>query len=79
MAVAGKATLPMEFSRQEYWSGFPFSSPWDPLNPGIETRSIALQVDALLPEPPGKPTIYIYLPIYNPNPKPTIYTYIVTS
>jgi len=36
----------MEFSRQEYWSGYPFlvkiHSPGD-LNPGIESRSPALR------------------------------------
>ena len=45
----------MEFSRQEYWSGLPFPSPGDLPNPGIEPRSPALQADALLSEPPGKP------------------------
>ena len=29
----------MEFSRPEYWSGFPFTSPGDLPNPGIEPRS----------------------------------------
>ena len=29
----------MEFSRQEYWSGFPFPSPGDLPDPGIELRS----------------------------------------
>ena len=29
----------MGFSRQEYWSGFPFHSPGDLPNPGIEPRS----------------------------------------
>ena len=33
----------MGFSRQEYWSGFPFPSPEDLPNPGIEPRSPALQ------------------------------------
>ena len=28
----------MEFSRQEYWSGFPFPSPGDLHDPGIESR-----------------------------------------
>ena len=28
----------MEFSRQEYWSGYPFPSPGDLPNPGIESR-----------------------------------------
>ena len=35
----------MGFSRQEYWSGLPFSSPGDLPNPGIEPRSPALQAD----------------------------------
>ena len=32
----------MRFSRQEYWSGLPFPSPGDLLNPGIEPISPAL-------------------------------------
>ena len=36
----------MGFSRQEYWSGLPFSSPGDLPNPGIKPRSPALQADA---------------------------------
>ena len=43
----------MGFSRQECWSGWPFPSPGDLPNPGIEPRSPALQADALLSEPPG--------------------------
>ena len=42
----------MEFSKQEYWSGFPFSSPGDLPNPGNEPRSPALQADSLPAEPP---------------------------
>ena len=45
-AVAHQAPLSMEFSRQEYWSGFPFPSPGDLPDPGIEPRSPALQADA---------------------------------
>ena len=37
----------MEFSRQEYCSGLPFPSPGDLPDPGIETRSPALQADSL--------------------------------
>ena len=37
----------MEFSRPEYWSGQPFPSPGDLLNPGIKPRSPTLQVDSL--------------------------------
>ena len=32
---------------QEYWSGLPFPSPKDLHNPGTESASPALQVDAL--------------------------------
>ena len=53
--VAYQATQPMEFSRQEYWSGLPFPSPGDLLNPGIEPGSPALQADILPSELPGKP------------------------
>ena len=44
----------MGFSRQECWSGLPFPSPGDFLDPGIEPGSPALQADALPSEPPGK-------------------------
>ena len=53
--VAYQAPPSMGFSRQEYWSGLPFSSPGDLPNPGIEPRSPALEADALTCEPPGKP------------------------
>ena len=36
----------LEFSRQEYWSGLPFLSPGDLPDPGIESRSPALQADS---------------------------------
>ena len=35
----------MEFSRQEYWSGYPFPSPRDLPDPGIKPGSLELQVD----------------------------------
>jgi len=37
--VAHQAPLPMEFSRQEYWSGLPFPTPGDLSDPGIEPAS----------------------------------------
>ena len=37
----------MEFSRPEYWSGYPFPSPRDLPNPGIKLWPPALQVDSL--------------------------------
>ena len=48
----------MEFFRQEYWSGFPFSFPGDLPDPGIEPRSPAapeLSGGFFTTEPPGKP------------------------
>ena len=51
--VACHALPSMGFSRQEYWSGLPFPSPEALPNLGIETRSPALQADALPSEPPG--------------------------
>ena len=47
----------MEFSKQKYWSGLPFPSPGDLSDPAIEPGSPALQADALLSEPPGKPKV----------------------
>ena len=38
--VTHQAPLSMGFSRQEYWSGLPFPSPWDLPNPGIEPRPL---------------------------------------
>ena len=43
--VARQAPLSMEFSRQEYWSRLPFTSPGNLPNPGIQLRSPAFQVD----------------------------------
>ena len=45
--VACRAPLSMGFSRQEYWSGLPFSSPGDLPDPRIEPGSPALQADSL--------------------------------
>ena len=40
-------SLSMEFSRQEYWSGLPFSSLGNLPDPGSEPGSLALQADSL--------------------------------
>ena len=45
----------MEFSRPEYQSGQLFPSPGDLPNPGIKSRSPALQIFFLPAEPQGKP------------------------
>ena len=54
--VFHQALLSMEFSRQEYWSGFPCLSPGDLSNPRIEPHHLLWQADykftTLLP---GKP------------------------
>ena len=56
-AIVHQAPLSMEFSRQESWSGLPFSSPTDLPDPGIEPGSPVSQGDFFFfftAEPPGK-------------------------
>ena len=53
--VAHQAPLSMEFFRQVYWIGFPVLSSGDLPDPGIKPRSLTLQGDSLMSEPPGKP------------------------
>ena len=53
--AAHQAPLSVEFSRQEYWSGLPVSSPGDLPDPGMEPGSPALQADPLPSEPLGNP------------------------
>ena len=53
--IVHQAPLSMVFSKQEYWSGLPCPLPGDLPNPGIKSRSPALQVGSLPSEPPGKP------------------------
>ena len=50
--------LSMEFSRQEFWSGLPFPTPGDFLDPGIKPiflASPALAADFFTTVPPAKP------------------------
>ena len=47
----------MEFSRPEYWSGYPFPSPGVLPNTGIKPRSTAMQTDSLPAEPQGNPIV----------------------
>ena len=53
-AIARQAPLSMGFSRQEYWSVLPFSSPGHLPNPGVEPGSPTLQADSLPSELSGK-------------------------
>ena len=58
---ARQAPLSMGFSKQEYWSGLPFSSPGDLPNAGIKPESPvspALQADALPLKPSRGSIIY---------------------
>ena len=48
---ACRGPLFMEFSRQEYWNGYPFPSPGELRNPGIKAGSPTLHFPS---ESPGK-------------------------
>ena len=52
----------MEFSRPEYWSGWPFPSPGDLPNPGIETQVSRIAVGFFTSWTTGKPIVAV--PIY---------------
>ena len=58
--VVYQAPLSIGFSRQEYWSGFPFPSPGDLPDPWIKPGSPTLQADTLSSEPLGKPMEFNY-------------------
>jgi len=53
--VAHQAPLPMEFSRQEYWSGLLFPTPGNLPNLGTEPVSPALAHRSFTTTPPGMP------------------------
>ena len=60
--VARQAPLSVGFSKQEYWSGLPFSSPGDLPSAGIKPESPvspALQADSLPLEPLGEASYII--------------------
>ena len=59
--VALQAPLSVRFSRQEYWSGFPFPSPGDLPDSGTEPVSPALAGRFFTTKPPGKPFPWLYL------------------
>ena len=52
--IAHQTPQSLGFSRQEYCSELPFTSPGDLPNPGIEPGS-PIQADSLPPEPSEKP------------------------
>ena len=55
--VALQASLPLGFSRQEYWNGLPFHPSGDLPNPGIKSMSSELASRFFTTEPPAKPKI----------------------
>ena len=60
--VTCHAPLSMEFSRQEYWSGLPFSAPLDLPDPGMELTCLAFPVLAgrfFTTTLPGKPCFLV--------------------
>ena len=63
MDCSPPSSLSMGFPRQEYWSGLPFPSPGDLLNPGNESMSPELQAVSciagrfFIAEPPGEPNL----------------------
>ena len=68
--IVHQAPLSMAFSRQEYWSGLPFSSPGDLPDPGIEPVSPALQADPLSSAPPEKQKDALKIQPPEPHPNP---------
>ena len=61
--IAYQAPLPMEFSRQEYWSGLPFPTPGDLPDQGLNLCLLCLlhwQADSLPLYYLGCPCVYIY-------------------
>ena len=55
--LSPQAPLSMELSIEEYWSGLPFLSPRDFIDPGIELESLASFASAggfVTTAPPGK-------------------------
>ena len=67
MDYSCQAPLSMKFSRQEYWSGLPFSALGDILVPGIKPTSLvssALAGGFFTMKPAGEP-LYICIHFFN--------------
>ena len=60
----------MEFSRPEYWSGYPISSPIDLPDPGIKPGSPILQADTLPAELLSFTLIFHYFSLHLEPPMP---------
>ena len=64
--VVRQAPLSLGFSRQEYWSGFPFLSPGELPHSGIKPASPALAGVCFTTGPPRKPSKCISLALNSP-------------
>ena len=60
--IVHQATLTMEFSRKEYWSGVPFLTPEDLPNPEIKPVFLALTGGFFTTVPPGNPCLNLETP-----------------
>ena len=60
--IAHQDPLSMGFSKQEYWSGFPFPPPGDLPDPGIEPMSLVSCIGQrfFTTVPHGKPHLSVY-------------------
>ena len=61
--VAHPTPLSMEFSRQEFWNGYPFPSPGDLSDPGMNPCLLCLlhwQAGSLPLVPSGKPLFHVW-------------------
>ena len=65
--VARQAPLSIGFSRQEYWSGQPFSSPGNLSDPGIKSGSPALQADSFTISATGEAHLIGNFALIQPN------------
>ena len=59
--VALQAPLSMGFSRQEYWSGWPFPFPGDLSGSRIKPGSPSWQENSIPSEPPGNQRLFHWL------------------
>ena len=90
--LACQALLSMGFSRQEYWSGLPWSPPGNLLDPGVKNRTYisCWQADSLQLAPPWKPYDCISLntpwmwstvfcPSFSTGPEVSSWYYVIVS
>ena len=62
--MAHQAPLPLEFSKQEYWSGVPFPPPGDLPDSGTDLTSPALVGGFFTTVPPGKSIVFLIAGIF---------------